>query len=98
MRAGEQRVRRLKITSAVCPESGPRDSRESIGALPSVHSFDDRGDALADADAHGCQAVAAAALLHFMDQRRHDARAAAAERVPQRNGAAVDVELPRIDA
>ena len=36
--------------------------------IGSVDPFDDRGDALADADAHGRQAIAAAALLHFMNQ------------------------------
>ena len=58
-----------------------------------VDPFDDRRDALADTDAHGGKAVAAAALAHFMDQRRHDARAAATERMAEGNGTAVDVQL-----
>jgi hypothetical protein len=41
------------------------------------------GDALADADAHGAQRVAAAVSLQLVDRRRHQARAAHAERVAE---------------
>src|SRR4030067_1134446 len=64
----------------------------------SVHSLDDGSDALADANAHGCQAVTAAAFFHLVDQRCHDARAAAAERMAERDGAAVDVQFLQVDA
>ena len=40
-----------------------------------------------------CSAVAAVALLERVDQRRHDARAAGAQRVADRDRAAVDVRL-----
>ena len=69
-----------------------RDSRRSI------YSLNDRGDALAYPDAHGCETVAAAALFHFMDQGRQHARAAAAERMAESDGATVDVELVHVDA
>jgi len=46
-----------------------------------VDVFDNCRNALADADAHGSQAVAAAASLHFVHQGGHDAGAAATERV-----------------
>jgi len=63
----------------------------------SIHAFHDRGDALANADAHRREAVAAAALLHFVNQRRHDARAAAPEWMAEGDGATVDVQLIEID-
>src|SRR5512139_4063146 len=66
--------------------------------LGSIHSFNNGGNALADADAHGCQAIPATAFLHFMHQGRHHARAAAAERMAQGDGAAVDVESVQLDA
>ena len=65
---------------------------------PLIHPFDDRGDALADTDAHGGEAEAAAAFFHFVNKRRHDPGAAAAQRVAEGDGAAVDVELVEIDA
>ena len=64
----------------------------------SLHSLDDGRNPLADADAHGRQAVAAAAPFHFMDEGSHDSRAAAAERMSQRDGAAIDIEFIQIDA
>ena len=76
--------------------------KESIARAPPgsslIHPFDDRGDALADTDAHGGEAEAAAAFFHFVNKRRHDPGAAAAQRVAEGDGAAVDVELVEIDA
>src|SRR5688572_9397074 len=64
----------------------------------SSYSLNDRSDALADPDAHGCETVAAAALIHFMNQGRHHARAAAAERVTEGDRAAVNIQLVHVDA
>jgi len=90
------------LLTAVTPANGGTGSscRGYLGnaCLGSIHSFNDRGNTLADADAHGRQAIAASAFLHFMHQGRHHARAAAAERMAQGDGAAVDVELVQIDA
>src|SRR5216684_3382754 len=57
----------------------------------------DRRDALADSDAHGGQAVLGAAVGHLAHERTHQARAAAAQRVAQRDRSAVDVDLLLIE-
>ena len=73
-------------------------ARVIAGKRRSLDSFDDRRDTLTDADAHGRETVAAAALFHFMDEGRHDPGAAAAQRMSQGNGAAIDVESVETDA
>ena len=69
---GEQRVtfgRRNGLkTAAPAYDSASLCGIQSGSAHSVVDSFDDRRDALADADAHGGETVAAAALFHFMDQ------------------------------
>jgi hypothetical protein len=60
--------------------------------------LEDGGVGLAAALAHGLQAVADAVVAHVVDQRRHQAGAAAAERVAERDRAAVGVELRRVGA
>src|SRR5947209_11110119 len=50
----------------------------------------------AAAFAHGLEAVALAALMQRVDQRRHQLGAGAAEGMTERDGAAVDVETLRI--
>src|SRR3954452_23096580 len=55
--------------------------------------FDDRRQALADADAHGGNAEAAAAVAELVGECADEARARAAERVADGDRAAVDVEL-----
>src|SRR6185437_8288281 len=61
-----------------------------------LQALDDGGDALADADAHRRQAVAPAAPLQLVEQRRHQPRAGAAEWMAERDGAAIDVDLRRV--
>jgi hypothetical protein len=56
------------------------------------------GGAHAAADAHGDDGVAAAAAAQLVEQRRGELRAGAPERVAERDGAAVDVELRVGDA
>lgn len=56
-----------------------------------MDAFDDGGNALPNADAHGCQAIAAAALFHFMNECGHDPGTAASEGMTEGNGSAVDV-------
>ena len=80
----------------------PRQPSKNAGVLRSasdvlVESLDDGGDALADADAHGRQTIAAAALLHLVNERRHDSCATATQRMTERDGAAVDVQFLEID-
>ena len=63
-----------------------------------IHALDHGSDALTDANTHRGETVATAAFCHFMNQRRHDPRAAAAQRMAESYGAAIDVELVQIDA
>src|SRR5260370_15475030 len=58
-----------------------------------LHPLDNRGNALPNADTHGCQAVAPAAPLQLVQEGHHKPCAAAAERVTQRDSPAVDVEF-----
>src|SRR5260221_1755490 len=60
--------------------------------------LEDRGDTLAAADALRRQGVALALALHQRSRLAGDARTGGAERVPERQGAAVDIGLGEIDA
>src|SRR6476661_2349437 len=64
-----------------------RRRRAVLKRLP----FDAERDAHAAADAESGEALLGAAALHFMQQRREHARAGRADRVTDRDGAAVDV-------
>src|SRR5829696_4424151 len=66
-------------------------------ALAQLHALEDDGDALAAADAGRGEAVAAAAPLQFVERRQHEARPRGAERVAERDGAAVDVGLRAVE-
>src|SRR5581483_5511082 len=70
---------------------------QPLNAESSYATRSTTADSLADADAHRRDAVAAAAPLHLVEQRRHNARAAAAERVAERDRAAVDVDTAHIE-
>src|SRR5690606_17293663 len=59
--------------------------------LLSSQSFDDRYIRLPAALAHRLQAVAAARALELVQQRRHQLGSARAERMTERDGAAVHV-------
>src|SRR6266487_6856738 len=72
-------------------------ARRVASTLSLIQSLDNGGDALSDADAHRCQAVTTAAPFQLVQQGHDDACATAAERVPQGDGAAVDVELLLVD-
>jgi len=58
-----------------------------------VGAFEQAGGTLAAADAHGDDGVAALAAFELVQRRGGELGAGAAERVAQRDGAAVDVEL-----
>ena len=66
--------------------------------LAQLVALDDQGFAHAAADAHRGQAQRQVALDHLVDQGRRDAAACRADRVAQRNGAAVDVDLVHVKA
>src|SRR5438876_569595 len=58
--------------------------------------LDDGGDPLAEANAHGLEPIARAAPLELVEQRRHELGARAAERVAERDRAAVDVHTAHV--
>src|SRR5260370_1790516 len=58
-----------------------------------LHPLDNRGNALPNADTHGCQAVSPAAPLQLPQEGHHKPCAAAAERVTQPDSPAVNVEF-----
>src|ERR1043166_36352 len=64
----------------------------------SASALDTHGDAHAAADAERREPLLGIALLHFMQQGHEHARARCADRVTDRNGAAVDVDLGGISA
>src|ERR1700674_1723040 len=58
----------------------------------SVQSLDRHRDALSDTHAHGGERALSAALLHPVHRRQRQPGAAHAERVAERNGAAMRVD------
>src|SRR3954467_12447899 len=69
-------------------------------AFSSVYSVacDAHGDSHAAADAQSGEALLGIALLHFVQQRDQHAGAGSADRVADRDRAAIDVDLGRIPA
>src|SRR5690606_23737605 len=78
---------------------GP-DLRSGDQARPKreLEPLDDGDVGLAAALAHGLQAVAAAGAFELVEQRGHEAGTGGAERVAERDGPAVDVDLLVRDA
>src|SRR5690606_15669023 len=58
-----------------------------------LDAFEDRGDTLAETDAHGRHTQGAAVLLHHVQQGAGDTGTGAAVRVTQRDGTTVQVDL-----
>ena len=75
----------------------PRRARRRARRLI-LDALDDRRDPLAHPDAHRGQAVAAAGPAQLVDQHRDQAAAAHPERMAERDRAAVDVDLGRVEA
>src|ERR1044072_9426155 len=69
-------------------------ARASIGSIP----LDAEGDAHAAADTQGGEALLGVALLHFVEKGGEDAGARGADRVADRDRAAVDVDLVGVPA
>ena len=67
-------------------------------SLGSADAFEDRGEALATADAHGLQPVAGLAPVQFTRQGGQHASPGGADRVAQRDARAVDVGAVEIAA
>ena len=72
--------------------------RKKSGTVRSAEALDDDRHALAAADAHRLEAEPAVARLEPVDERGHDPGAGRPERVAQRDGATVHVELVRVHA
>src|SRR5664279_2977753 len=70
----------------------------SIIASLRLQILHDHGNALPAADAGGREPIARLSPSQFIEQRDQQARTAGAQRMPQRNGAAVHVGLRRIEA
>mgnify|MGYP006871980108 CR=1 FL=1 len=66
--------------------------------LMSSDALDQHGDALAHADAHRAQRVAAAAAVQLVHRGRHQSRAAHAQRMAERNGTPQRIDFRRIEA
>src|SRR6266849_10406010 len=72
---------------------------EWVAARPTyLEPFDDAGDGLTEADAHRGDAVARVAALQLGEERRGDAGAGGAERMAERDAAAVRVDVARLVA
>src|SRR5690348_2159338 len=87
-------------SASFAPVAGLKSSyvaAESVAVIPALYPFENRRYALADADAHRREAIAPLAAAQFVQQRGGDARAAGAERMPERNRSAVHVRLGRVD-
>src|ERR1035437_1652187 len=65
---------------------------------PSPDRLEDAGGAHASADTHGDHAVFDVPSRHLAQQGSGELRAGAAERMAERDGAAVDVDLGKIKA
>src|SRR5262249_44819917 len=65
------------------------------GWIAGSDTLEDGGDALADANAHADQGIAALAPMQLADRREREARAGGAERMSHGNGAAIGID-PRI--
>ena len=69
----------------------------SCGQGPSV-PFDTHGDTHAAADTQGRKALAGVAALHFVKQGHENPCARCADRMPESNRPAIDIDLFRIEA
>src|SRR5579859_3935641 len=91
------RCNRWAITSPAGP--APTIATPGLPDIPtSAEPFEHEGHALAAADAHGLEADLLVVELQRVDQRGGDPGSGHAERVTNRDGAAVDVEPVDIDA
>src|SRR6478672_8330088 len=61
-----------------------------------LHPFERERDALSDADAHGCERKLSAAALKLLGRGQREPRAGHAERMAERDRAAVWVHLSRV--
>src|SRR5262245_4745396 len=95
----ERTVSRTRRSSSASRSSTSRRSSawngRVIGLL--LHPLDQQGDSLAAADAERRQAETRAAPPHLVKERDRDARSRRADRMAQRDGAAVDVDAGQVE-
>ena len=63
---------------------------------PLLHAFDGEGDTLANTNAHGSQSATAVGFLQLVNGSKDQSCAAHAERMAQRDGAAVGIYMRSI--
>src|SRR5262249_19032071 len=86
-------VCRIGTETTPCPRSGSYScARRAKTVPPSARRLDLERDAEPAADAQRREAARRAPLLHFMEERDQDARAGRADRVAERDRAAVHVQ------
>jgi hypothetical protein len=90
--------RNSKISSSLSKHgtslfSNRNKNEVSAATNPRLHSLDNRGDALADADAHGAQRVSRLGGMQLARGRGEQASAAGAQRMADGDGAAVGVDV-----
>src|ERR1700728_1843849 len=86
------RLAHTRTSQHTMGHNGPRVAASS-GAAASAEALDDGGVGLAAALAHRLQPVTATAALELVQHLGHQDRAGGAERVPERDRAAVRVGL-----
>src|SRR5690349_13248932 len=74
-------------------KTAERESTRSAVESTGASALDAHGNAHAAADAQGREALLGIALLHLVQQGHEHARAGCTDRVTDRDGAAVDVDL-----
>src|SRR5580704_19597899 len=80
------------------PRSGPGQAlSRRAGEELLLDPFDDCGDALADADAHRDERISAAGTVQLPRRGQCDARAGGAERMADRDGAAIRVDAAVVE-
>src|SRR6185312_16200856 len=74
------------------------EKRESVVVVMSVGSRDAEGNRVAAAEAERGEAAVHVAVLHGIEKRRQHARAARADRMAERDGAAVHIHVVPVPA
>src|SRR5437870_2483519 len=87
---------RARSKRMACPLTSCAARLNAFWRIRASNPLENGGDPLPCPDAHGRQAILRLAVLHEMNQRRGDARAAGAERVADGDGPAADVDLLRV--
>src|SRR2546422_6961307 len=91
--ATTKRALRLLMGRFPALQKSLRDGSLKRARTRSLRSFNDHRDRVASTEAQGRESALRAASLHCVNESRQHARAAAADRVSERHGTPVYVEL-----